>query len=90
LSVTPAGGLRICKAIGDAFNGVNNLIEPGMQADQWGEAASFCERCTLERGVGRRWLRSTYLSFFSGRIRVHSIFLTLHLGKKYAPKKFVI
>jgi len=89
LSVTPAGSLRICKAIGDIFNGVNYSIEPGMQADQWGVAASNSERCTLERDVGRRWLCSSSLSLFSGLGLTHFISPSA-FGKKIKPRKFVI
>ena len=43
LSVTPAGSLRLCKAMGGRINEVKNAIEPGMQADQWGEAGSAAD-----------------------------------------------
>jgi len=87
LNVTPAGSLRIWKAIGNAFYGANYFKEPGMQADQWGVAASLGERCTVERGVGRRWLCSAYLSFFSGRIRLHFVSLSQLFEQKIGPEK---
>jgi hypothetical protein len=40
LSDTPAGSLRLWQASSESVNGVNIGFEPGMQADQWGAAAS--------------------------------------------------
>jgi len=43
LNVTPADSLRLCKAMGDFNNGVKHCLEPGMQADQWGEAGRMAD-----------------------------------------------
>lgn len=40
LSVTPADSLRLWQASGESDNVVKNGNEPGMQAGQWGAAAS--------------------------------------------------
>jgi hypothetical protein len=40
LSVTPAVGLRLCKASGVSINKEKSCNEPGMQVGQWGAAAS--------------------------------------------------
>ena len=76
LSVTPAGSLRLWQAMGDCNNGVKHCLEPGMQADQWGEVASATSDV---RSNGTLDLASCLLNFLC-------TFLLLD-GRPYAIEK---
>jgi hypothetical protein len=90
LSITPAGGLRLCKARGISINGVNNCNEPEMQDDQWGEAGSAADGVCSNEGFGRKGCSLMYvyllwLASFTTKIEISvCIFLKLRSDVRLA------
>ena len=89
LNVTPAGSLRLCKAMGGRINEVKKVIEPGMQADQWGEAGSGADGVRSNVTLGADRCAPMIVAFFRG---LHCFILGLspHLAEKFDPKKLLV